>query len=62
MTRTIRIVVSKRSVKSPEPIRRRTPEEAISELEELRRMFTDRFGDPDVPMQRVMFRRKLSGS
>lgn len=60
MPRTIKTVVVKRSVEAPEPHRRRTPAEAISELEELRRMFVDRFGDPDVPMERIVARRTFN--
>ena len=60
VTRKIKAVVIKRPIEAPEPVRQRTPAEAISELEELRRMFIDRFGNPDDPMQRVVVRRKLS--
>jgi hypothetical protein len=34
-------------------------ERRILEVEALRRMWIDRFGDPDQPMQRVIIRRRL---
>lgn len=36
-----------------------TIERRILEVEALRRMWIDRFGDPDSPMQRVVRRRRL---
>lgn len=51
-------VVSIRRIGEPEPIKRYTPQEAIAEVEELRRMFIARFGDPDAPIAKVVIRRR----
>jgi hypothetical protein len=51
-------VVTIRKMSEPEPIKRYSPQEAIAELEELRRMFVGRFGDPDAPMAKVVLRRR----
>lgn len=37
----------------------RTIDERISEVESLRRMWIEVTGDPDAPIQRVIFRRRL---
>ena len=42
----------------PEPIKRYTPQEAVAELEELRRMFVTKFGDPDAPIAKVVIKRR----
>lgn len=34
-------------------------EQRILEVEVLRRMWIEQFGDPDQPMERVIFRRRL---
>jgi hypothetical protein len=36
---------------------KRTPEQAIREVEELRRIMIDLHGDPDAPMERTVTRR-----
>ncbi len=51
-------VVTIRRIGDPEPIKRYTPQEAIAEVEELRRMFISKFGDPDAPMARVVTKRR----
>lgn len=49
-----------RRLGEPEPVVRLAPAEAIAEVERLRRMFPERFGDPDLPMERVVTRRSLA--
>ncbi len=51
-------VVTIRRMSEPEPIVRYIPQEAIAEVEELRRIFMGRFGDPDTPMAKVVIRRR----
>ncbi|MGE0487666.1 MAG: hypothetical protein AB7S38_00475 [Vulcanimicrobiota bacterium] len=59
MERAIKRVVHRRTQGDQEPLHRRTPQQAIAQLEELRRMFIARFGDPDQPMARVVTRRTV---
>ena len=56
--RRIEKVVTIRKMDDPEPIKRYTPAEAIAELEELRRMFVSKFGDPDAPIAKVVLKRR----
>lgn len=56
--RKIAKVVTIRKMSEPEPIKRYTPQEAIAEVEELRRMFVTRFGDPDTPIAKVVIKRR----
>lgn len=51
-------VVTIRRMSDPEPVKRYTPQEAIAEVEELRRMFVARFGDPDAPIAKVVIKRR----
>ncbi len=51
-------VITIRRMSEPEPIKRYTPQEAIAEVEELRRMFVTRFGDPDAPIAKVVIKRR----
>lgn len=39
--------------------RRRTPAERVAEVESLRRLWVELTGDPDLPMVRVVHRRRL---
>ena len=52
--------VTRRKIGELEPVVRLTPTEAVAEVERLRRLFIDRFGDPDQPMERVVTRRNLA--
>lgn len=56
--RGIARVVTIRRMGEPEPIKRYTPQEAVAELEELRRMFVTKFGDPDAPIAKVVIKRR----
>ncbi len=56
--RRIAKVVTIRKISEPEPLTRYTPQEAIAEVEELRRMFVTRFGDPDAPIAKVVIKRR----
>lgn len=58
LERKIARVVTIRKISDPEPIKRYTPQEAIAEVEELRRMFVSRFGDPDSPIAKVVIKRR----
>ena len=57
MERSIELVVVRRSMEEREASTKRTPEQAIREVEELRRMMIDLHGDPDAPMERIVTRR-----
>ena len=56
--RGIARVVTIRRISEPEPIKRYTPQEAVAEVEELRRIFVSRFGDPDIPIAKVVVKRR----
>ncbi len=56
--RGIAKVVTIRKIGEPETLKRYTPQEAIAELEELRRMFVSKFGDPDAPIAKVVLKRR----
>ena len=62
MLRKIAPVCFKRRQDQPEPRASLSPQEALREVEELRRMFTDLTGDPDLPIVRVVQRRKIQCS
>lgn len=51
-------VATIRRMSEPDPVKRYTPQEAIAEVEELRRMFVARFGDPDAPIAKVVMIRR----
>jgi hypothetical protein len=53
---------SRRSLGEPEPVTRLSPAESVAEVERLRRLFIERFGDPDEPLERVVTRRPLDGA
>ena len=57
MERSIELVVVRRPMEVRETPIKRTPEQAIREVEELRRIMIDLHGDPDAPMERTVTRR-----
>lgn len=57
-TRALARVVTIRRMNEREPIKRYSPQEALAEVEELRRMFVTQFGDPDTPIAKVVIKRR----
>lgn len=56
--RGIARVITIRRIKEPEPIKQYTAQEVVSDVEELRRMFVFRFGDLDLPIPKVVVKRR----